>query len=169
MASVGLWSISGRWVQFCMSIKALCLLWMTLAVVRPVSVSAQAGRQAGRQACSEDAAAGQGPGTGMLCVLFKQWLVSVQAWRSWGKEVAACLHSWIVLWAPQCLMHFCSNIHKCGDDPHWCRCSQLCLHPAFALCLDVCLWTMKQWKTDSHHFLSYCGCLLLEPGALDDR
>lgn len=76
-------------VQFCMSIKALCLLWMTLAVVRPVSVSAQAGRQA----CSEDAAAGRGPGTGMLCVLFKQWLVSVQAWRSGGKEVAACLHS----------------------------------------------------------------------------
>ncbi|KAK1881512.1 Transcription factor 7-like 2 [Dissostichus eleginoides] len=34
------------------------------------------------QACSEDAAAGRGPGTGMLCVLFKQWLVSVQAWRS---------------------------------------------------------------------------------------
>lgn len=50
---------------------------MTLAVVRPVSVSAQAGRQA----CSEDAAAGLGPGTGtgMLCVLFKHWLVSVQA------------------------------------------------------------------------------------------
>lgn len=79
-----------------MSIKALCVLWMTLAVVRPVSVSAQAAGQA----CSEDAAAGRGPGTGMLCVLFKQWLVSVQAWRSWGKEVAACLHSWIVLWAP---------------------------------------------------------------------
>lgn len=69
---------------------------MTPTVVRPVSVSAQAGRQA----CSEDAAAGRGPGTGMLCVLFKQWLVSVQAWRSGGKEVAACLHSWIVRWAP---------------------------------------------------------------------
>lgn len=27
-----------------MSIKALCPLWMTLAVVRPVSVSSQAGR-----------------------------------------------------------------------------------------------------------------------------
>lgn len=33
-----------------MSIKALCPLWMTLADVRPVSVSAQAGRQAGRPA-----------------------------------------------------------------------------------------------------------------------
>lgn len=125
-----------------MSIKALCPLWMTLAVVRPVSVSSQAGRQA----CSEDAAAGWGPGTGMLCVLFKQWLVSVQAWRSRGKEVAACLHSWIVLWAPQCLMHFCSNIHKCADDPHWCRCSQHCLHPASAIRLNVCLWTIKQRK-----------------------
>ena len=77
-AAQGSGAFSRRRVQFCMSIKALCALGMTLAVVRPVSVSAQAGRQA----CSEDAAAGRGPGTGMLCVLFKQWLVSVQAWRS---------------------------------------------------------------------------------------
>lgn len=83
----------------------------------------------------------------MLCVLFKQWLVSVQAWRSRGKEVAACLHSWIVLWAPQCLMHFCSNIHKCADDPHWCWCSQLCLHPLPLLSVWMCVCEQSNSET----------------------
>lgn len=67
--------------------KALCPSWMRPGLPRPVSVSS------GRQACSEDAAAGPGPGAGMLCVLFKQWLVSLQVLRRQEKEVAACLHS----------------------------------------------------------------------------
>lgn len=36
-------------VHFCISLKVLCPLWMTLTVARPVSVSSQAGRQAGLQ------------------------------------------------------------------------------------------------------------------------
>lgn len=43
------------------------MLWMALAFVRPVSVSAQAVGPA----CIEDVAAGRGPGTGMLCAPFK--------------------------------------------------------------------------------------------------
>lgn len=153
VASAGLWSISSRRVQFCMSIKALCLLWMTLAVVRPVSVSAQAGRPAVRM---QQLAGAQAQECCVCCLNS-----GLSQCRPGGAEGRKLLHVYIAelsFGPPQCLMHFCSNIHKCADDPHWCWCSQLCLHPASALCLHVCLWTMK---THGHYFLPYCGCLLL--------
>lgn len=121
---------------------------------------------AGMLACSEDAAAD----VGMLRVLFKQRLVSVRAWRAGGKEVAACLHCWIVcgMCPPlsEKLMYFCSNIHKCGHDPHWCWRSHLSLHAA-SLCLNV---SVNNGGTDSA-FLPAAGvcCFNLEAWMVDKK
>lgn len=108
-----------------MCLKALCPLWVTLAVVRPVSVSAQAGRPAARM---QQLARAQAQECCVCC------LNSALSRRRPGEaEGRKLLHVYIAelsFGPPKCLMHFCSNIHKCGDDPHWCWCSQLCLRPA---------------------------------------
>lgn len=110
------------------------------------------GRQAGRPAVRMQQLAGAQAQECCVCCLNS----GLSQCRPGGAEGRKLLHVYIAelsFGPPQCLMHFCSNIHKCADDPHWCPRSQPCLHPASALHLNVCLWTMKQWKTDSRYFL----------------
>lgn len=137
--------------------KALCPSWMRPGLPRPVSVSS------GRQACSEDAAAGPGPGAGMLCVLFKHWLVSLQVLRRQEKEVAACLHSWIVLYPPSvsnALLFKHSQVREMTPADAGVHSSASALH------LNVVCQPSSSEMPIATTF--YSGCLLPRPAGLDD-
>lgn len=72
---------------------------------------------------------------------------------------------------PQWLIHFCSNIHKCGDDPRWCRCSQLCLNTYFFLSECVCVCVCEHWTLIASTFFPAVGvcCFNLEAWIIDKK
>lgn len=91
----------------------------------------------------------------------------MQAWRSGGKEVAACLHSWIVLWAPpvsNALLFKHSQVWRWPPlmpmftalpllSVWMCVCEQWRLiAPTFFPTVGVCCFNLQAWMIDKKYY-----------------
>lgn len=125
---------------------------MTLAVV---SVSAPAGRPASRM---QQLAGAQAQECCVCCL--NSGLSQCRPEGAEGRKLLRVYIAELSSGPPQCLMHFCSNIHKCGDDPRWCWSSQWCFHPdspgsfsvgtikLIAPTVGVCCFNLQAWMID---------------------